>query len=220
MLNVAIVDDENVQTDLLFSLVNKWAIRNSIKVIINTFQDAESFLFSWYDNKSFDVLLLDIQMSGMNGIDLAKNIRKSDDNLSIIFITGLSDYISDGYDVSALHYLLKPVQEDKLFACMDKACIKAKKDQPSIIVNVNGEVVRILEDELIFVEAFAHTIFLQSTKNSYEVKMSISSLEKSLNPTKFVRCHRSYIVGIRYVSKICKTDLTLDNSIKFAKIIF
>lgn len=150
-------------------------------------------------------------MKGMNGIELAKKIRESDDKLSIIFITGLSDYMSVGYDVSALHYLIKPVDEKKLFSCLDKACGRISKEQSFIIVNIEGENVRILQSELVSAEAFGHYIKLETLKAAYEIKMNISELEKVLDKDHFIRCHRSYIVGIRYISRIGKKELTLEN---------
>lgn len=211
MLDLAIVDDEVTQTKLLSSFVTKWASQNNITIDIQTFSSAESFHFEWCGNRNFDVLLLDVQMNGMSGIELAKEIRKQDENVCIIFIKGLSDYIQEGYEVSALHYLLKPVKEEKLFTCLDKGLLKIKKERPSIVLNTESEMVRILQEEIVYAEAFAHFIFLQTTKASYEVKMGISELEKALLQPLFIRCHRSYIVGLKYIAKIGKSELTLDN---------
>lgn len=211
MLNIAIVDDENTQALFLSKLVNHWAAENNKLVSISTYPSAGSFHFAWCEKRDFDILLLDIQMKDINGIELAKEIRKSDDKLSIIFITGLSDYIEVGYDVSALHYLIKPVKEEKLFFCLDKAGAKIYKEQPSILVNSDGETIRILQQDLIYAEAFAHSVYLQTAKAGYDVKMSISELDNKLDKTLFIRCHRSYIVGIKYIARIGKVDLTLDN---------
>lgn len=210
MLNIAIVDDEEAQAKLLSVYAAAWAKQNNKVASVHTYSNAESFYFEWCENKSFDVLLLDIQMDGMNGIELAKEIRKHDENLSIIFITGLSDYIQEGYEVSALHYLIKPVDEEKLYACLDRACIKVKREQPSIVINSDSETVRILQEELIYAEAFAHTIFLQTVKSGFEARMNIGELEKALLPDLFIRCHRSYIAGLKYISKIGKSELMLD----------
>jgi DNA-binding LytR/AlgR family response regulator len=211
MLNISIVDDENTQTLLLSNLVKQWAYGNNKPISVQTFPSAESFHFAWCQDHSFDILLLDIQMQGMNGVELAKEIRKSDEKLCIIFITGLADYIESGYDVSALHYLLKPVNEGKLFACLDKACSRISIEQPTIVVTSQGQTIRILQREIIFAEASAHYVQLLTTACSHEIKMNISELEKMLAKNLFIRCHRSYIIGIRYISKIGKTDLTLDN---------
>jgi DNA-binding LytR/AlgR family response regulator len=208
---IAICDDEELQIQLLSKLVVAWSKKSSKEIEILTYRNAESFFFQWSNDKSFDILLLDIQMSGESGIELAKKIRKSDESLSIIFITGLSDYIDEGYEVSALHYLIKPVKEDKLYTCLDKACKKIVKEQKSILVGVDGVNIRIMQEDIIYTEAFAHAVLIQTTKNSYEVKKSIGELEKELDGAMFVRCHRSYLANLKYISKIAKTDITLDN---------
>lgn len=211
MLNIAIVDDEDAQALLLSKQVKQWAAENNKQIYISTFPSAEAFHFTWCENQGFDILLLDIQMKDMNGIELAKEIRKSDDKLTIIFITGLSDYIEVGYDVSALHYLIKPVKEEKLFFCLDKACAKLYRELPSILVVSKGEIIRILQQDLVYAEVFAHSIYLQTIKTGYDIKMSIRELEEKLDKTLFIRCHRSYIVGIKYIARIGKADLILDN---------
>jgi DNA-binding LytR/AlgR family response regulator len=211
VLNIAIVEDENVQALLLSKMVNQWSFKNNKPITIKLFSNSESFYFAWCEDKSFDILLLDIQMKGMNGLELAKEIRKSDDKLLIIFSTGLTDYIGVGYDVSALNYLIKPVDERKLFSCLDKACSRVSKEKSFIIANTVGENVRILESELISAEAFGHYIKLETLKYTYEIKMNISELEKALDKDHFIRCHRSYIVGIRYISRIWKKEITLES---------
>lgn len=222
MLNIAIVDDEDVQALLLSKMANKWSFKNNKPTTIKLFSNSESFYFAWCEDKSFDILLLDIQMKGMNGIELAKEIRKSDDKLCIIFITGLSDYISVGYDVSALQYLIKPVDDKKLFYCLDKAYGRISKEQSSIIVNIEGENVRILQSEIVSAEAFGHYIRLETLKSAYEIKMNISELEKALDKDHFIRCHRSYIVGIKYISRIGKKEIILENgkNISISRILY
>lgn len=107
-IKIAVCDDEKTETSYLKSLVYKWAKNNNIAASVSTFESAESFLFNYVDDKTFNILLLDIQMKGLNGIYLAKRIRKGSENggfsnetMQIIFITGFPDYMAEGYDVSA-----------------------------------------------------------------------------------------------------------------------
>ena len=100
-IKIAVCDDEHQQTEYIKSLVNKWADVKNIEINIDMFDSAENIKSVWSENKNFDILLLDIEMSGQNGVELAKDIRKTDEKLVIIFVTGFADYISEGYDVSA-----------------------------------------------------------------------------------------------------------------------
>ena len=118
-LNVTICEDNAEQTELLISFVCEWAKFSKIKVSIASYDSAESFLFAYESDKQVDVLLLDIQMKELDGVTPAKQLRREGSQMQIVFITGLPDFIADGYDVSALHYLIKPVCTEKLFTVLD-----------------------------------------------------------------------------------------------------
>lgn len=211
IINIAICDDEKIQVELLEKYVNDWANGRSIRVIIETFYSAESFDFSWSMDKKYDILLLDIQMSGQNGIELAKRIRKEDDILNIIFITAISDYIQEGYDVEAINYLIKPIKENKLYECLDRSAQKIPKEEKTILIDVEGEIHRIIEDDILYIEAFSHSIEINTIDGKYTIRKSIGTIEEELDESGFVRCHRSYIVGLKHIKRIGKIELELDN---------
>ena len=209
-LYIAICDDEHQQTEYTKMLVNKWADENNIKINIKMFNSAENFKSEWGENKRFDILLLDIQMGGQNGIELAREIRQSDTKLVIIFITGFVDYMPEGYDVSALHYLIKPVKEDKLFEVLKKAKEQLNNEEQIFLVQTPDTMVKVPFDDILYIESFAHYIIIQTKTDSIETRANISEIEKSVG-NKFIRCHRSYIVGLKHISRITKTDMILDN---------
>lgn len=211
LMNIAICDDENQQTEYLKKIISCWADNTDHTVCIHTFESAESFSFTWSENKCFDILLLDIQMGGQSGIELAKTIRKQDENIVIIFVTGMPQYIEEGYEVSALHYLMKPIKENKLLEVLDKAITRLNKIEPSLILTSDGESIKLLQKDILYIEAFAHTVALYTMSDTYEIKKSISKMIDELDSNTFVRCHRSYIVGIRAISRIKKMDIILDN---------
>lgn len=210
-VNIAIIDDEKVQVALLEKYIHRWACENNIKTIIEAFNSAESFEFSWSMDKKYNIILLDIQMKGQNGIELAKKIRQEDEILNIIFITAIADYIADGYDVSALNYLIKPIKEDKLYECLNKAILKIPKKEKTVLVDVDGGIQRIMQNDIIYIEAFAHYIEINTVSGKYTTRKSISTIEKELDNNIFIRCHRSYIVGLKYIKRISNSELQLDN---------
>lgn len=211
VIRIAVVDDEKIQVELLEKYLQNWAQKKDIKAIVESFYNAESFEFSWSMDKKYDILLLDIQMSGLNGIELAKKIRKEDNIINIIFITAVTDYIQEGYDVSAINYLIKPVREQKLYECLDRAVCKISKEEKTILINEDGEIIRITQSHIVYIEAFAHSIDVNTMEKSYATRKSISMIEKELDECIFIRCHRSYIVGLRYIKRIGTNQLELDN---------
>ena len=110
MYRIAICDDSFEDIEFLKSIVKAWEKEREQNVSISTFNSSENFLFNYAEDKSFDILLLDIEMGNMDGVSLAKALRKDGCDIEVAFITGYPDFISDGYEVNALHYLMKPVK--------------------------------------------------------------------------------------------------------------
>lgn len=210
---IAICDDSSPDSEYAAKLVREWSRSSRNSTDISTFPSAEAFLFEYADDKSYDILLLDIEMGRMDGVELAKQIRCDNNAVQIVFITGFPDYIAEGYDVSALHYLMKPVSAVKLSAVLDKAVGNLNKVEKSVIFTVDGEALRIPTRDIISVEAAAHTCIVTAADKTFEVRSTISDIEKLLDGD-FIRCHRSYIVGIRFIKSIAKTDIVLDSGAK------
>ena len=114
----AICDDSTTDAEFVGSILHQWAAERGIEVESERFASADAFLFRYAEDKSFDLLLLDVEMPGTDGVTLAKTVRQENEAVQIVFITGYSDYIAEGYDVAALHYLMKPLKEEKLFSVL------------------------------------------------------------------------------------------------------
>ena len=205
-ITIALCDDDSEQIKNLRRLIGEWADGKPFAVNIAGYESGEQFLFEYTDNPC-DLLLLDIEMSGINGMELAKKLRSAGDMLPIIFITGYSDYMSDGYDVEALHYLLKPVETDKLFAVLDRYAAKQGRSEEIILTTAEGAC-RTAVDSIAYIEAFGRkTAVHLRDKTVLECNMSISGFEKIGG---FIHCHRSYIVNLEQVKSITKTALILE----------
>lgn len=209
--DIAVCDDEPADVQLLSRLVSKWASVNRYIVSIETFKSAEEFLFKT-ENGGKNIVLLDIEMGEMNGVELAKSIRRKNHEMQIIFVTGYMDYIQDGYDVEALNYLLKPVKEEKLFAVLNRAAEHLKSCEKALLLFINDETVRIPLYEIKFLEVRKNYVTVHANEE-FEVKKTLSDLEKNLDES-FFRTGRSYIINLRFIKKITKSDVYLtDGSI-------
>ncbi len=207
---IAVCDDNQTDLRYITAIVSDWAEAAQTAVQIQAFPSAEAFLFRYAEDKAFDILLLDIEMGEMDGVALAKEVRRENDAVQIVFLTGFSDFISEGYEVSALHYLMKPISSEKLAAVLDKAVAHLEKQEQSVIFTTQGNTVRLPVGDVMFVEAFAHSCTVTTTRGTFALRTGISEIEQMLGEG-FTRCHRSYLVGIRHIRTIGKEAVTLDN---------
>ena len=201
----AICDDESLQSNYLKSLVMAWSEEKELDCSVKTISSAESLLF--HGCEEFDILLLDIEMAGMNGVELAKRVRERDETSVIIFVTGYSEYIAEGYDVQALNFLVKPIDRAKLFSVLDKAARLLSKNERSISLEQKGEVYLVPLREIRFIEVSGNYVSVHA-KTTLTVKKTLAELEKLLDD-RFVRTGRSFIVNLTYVRRITKTDVFL-----------
>lgn len=211
MINIAVCDDEKSQLEYLSNIIKKWSDTTNKPCVLSLFESAEEFWFEYGKNR-FDIAVLDIQMSGQNGMELAKELRKLNDKISIIFVTGISDFIGEGYNVYAVNYLLKPIDENRLFDALSAASERNNtSDNKKIILEIDGETIAIYEDEIEYLEAFSHSTSVYTESGALEVQSGMSAVMAKFSADKFVKCHRSYGINLKCVKLIKKYEVLLDS---------
>ncbi len=207
MLNITICDDNAQERGYIKSLVLGWAEQSGTEAYVREYPSAQSLLFA-YEDESPDILLLDIEMPGMNGVELAKKLRARRQTAQIIFITGYPDFIAEGYEVEALHYLLKPVSPEKLSEVLYRAAVKISQTEKKILVPHDGGEIALPLSEIHFIEAQRQYCVIFAASGEYRLKTPISELETRLDGY-FLRVQRSFIVNLREVLRINRTELIL-----------
>lgn len=206
---VAICDDSDADRQYIMDMVRSWASAAGHEVQIDGFPSAESFLFRYAGESDYDILLLDIEMGAMDGVTMAKELRKSNDTVQIIFITGYSDYISEGYEVAALHYLMKPVNEEKLCLVLDRAAEKLAKNERVLNFEVSGEMVRVPIYQIRYADVLGNYVTVHALTD-VTVKMTLGELEKQLDE-RFYRVGRSALVNLTQISRVTRTEIRLND---------
>ena len=200
---IAICDDDAGQAARLQADVTDWAHG---ACAVTCFPSAEAFRFA--GDTDWDILLLDVEMPGMSGIDLAKRLRGAGCLAEIIFITSHFECMAEGYEVDALHYLVKPVPAEKLRAVLDRAAARLAVEPPSIVIACEEGNVKFYESELLYAESFLHDLVLHTTGPDYRIRESISAFAGRLSAD-FFRTHRSYLVNLKAVVRIGRTSVLL-----------
>lgn len=206
---IAICDDSDADRQYLSGLISRWAEDTGNIVQTYSFASAENFLFCYAEKNDYDILLLDIEMGGMDGVTMAKKLRLDNDTIQIVFITGYSDYISEGYEVAALHYLMKPVKKDKLFSVLNRAVVKISKNENILNLESHGEMIRIPVYQIRYAEVFGNYVTIH-TSEELTVKMPLYELEKKLDD-RFFRVSRSSIVNLTRIVRVTKTEIKLND---------
>lgn len=194
-MNIAYCEDEKIQKEILEELLCRWG-----KVDLVWYESAEQMLFECDGRYPFDLIILDIQMRNQNGMELARQIRRDDPQVPLLFLTATKEYVFEGYEVNALRYLIKPIQPSQLFAILGEIQASTKR---SILLNGN----RIDLNALVYVEAEAHYCHLVFEDHRQKEKIGIRELKTMLDDS-FVMIHRSYLVNIAKVDQIRREELS------------
>lgn len=206
---IAICDDAKGDRQYVLDMVQRWGNRSGHMIRTNIFTSAENFLFHYEEESDYDILLLDIEMGQMDGVTLAKKLRKNNNTIQIIFITGYSDYISEGYEVAALHYLMKPVKEEKLCSVLDRAVEKLSQNERVLFFQSNGEMIRVPIYQINYAEVSGNYVTIHALTD-VTVKMTLGELEKQLDE-RFYRVGRASIINLTQVSRVTKREIVLND---------
>ena len=209
MYRVAICEDDVKQLEYLNICIEKILKKINAFYEILLFKSGEDLIKNGIDN--IDIFLLDIQMSGLSGMDIAKILRDNDNDSEIIFITGIVDYIQEGYKVRAYRYLLKPINfeelEENFLSCIEDI---SKKSNKFILLKNKNEMSRVLIKDITYIEVIIRDIIIHTVYDkSYSMKNSMDNIENSLKKYNFFRCHRSYLINIDYIETIQKNEVII-----------
>ena len=206
---VAIVDDSTTDAEFVQVILNSWAEQRQANIQAEAFPSAEAFLFRYAEDKDWDILLLDIEMGAMDGVTMAKRVRQDNVAVQIVFITGYSDYIAEGYEVAALHYLMKPVNREKLLTVLERAMEKRKQEERCLNLEAYGEMVRIPFYEIRYLDVHQNYVTVHA-KADYTVKRTLGDFEKELDD-RFFRVGRGMILNLKYIQRVTKTEVRLSD---------
>lgn len=208
--NISVIDDNTADTEYISALVARWTKECGHTAHILAFPSAEAFLFQYEDEKTFDILLLDIEMGEMNGVDLAKKIRFQNDAVQIVFITGYPDFIAEGYEVAALHYLMKPVSFEKLNAVLRKAAANLKKAERRLRVTYDHRTDLVPFSQILYIEAQKQYVLIHTFDETYRMKHSFTETIEELDAF-FFKCQRSFCVNLSHITRIKSSSVLLKN---------
>ena len=211
-MRIAICEDEKVILDFETSLVTQWATGAGCPLQLDTYVSAEQFLFESEDKAPYDVLIFDIQMKNMNGMELAKTLRRRGSDAVIIFITGVPDYAIEGYEVGAVRYILKPVKAEVLNGLLDNAWAeRQKKAEDFFVLGQGADLEKICFDKIIYIEARGQYVCMKGLDFEREWKAGFAETVAGFEGRGFFCLRRGLMVNLAHVAKITRTDCLLED---------
>lgn len=204
-MNIAVVDDEKVVREHICSLIQAGRPKSRVE----SYATGEELLAS---GKRFDIVFLDIQMDGMNGIEAAGRLREMQAETVLIFITASREYVFDALDLYAFQYLLKPVDEKKFAEVLERAAIQAGKKKEKKKLFIRAKNLTLDQPDILYIESKAKKVEIHTvgTGKSIEIYATMEDLEAQLGE-EFYRCHRAYIVNMAHIAEYGRDSITLTN---------
>ncbi len=207
-MNIAVVDDEKVIMEQISGLVRK----QMPDCYLESYATGEGLLEAV---KRFDIVFLDIQMDGMDGIETARSLRKKQDDIVLIFVTGNREYLFDALDLYAFHYLLKPVDENKFREVLERAAgeVEKKKEKRGLFIKKRN--LMLDQADILYIESRAKKVEIHTdgSKDIIEIYATMEELEGQLGED-FYRCHRAYIVNMAHITEYDNDSITITNGDK------
>lgn len=196
LIKIAVCDDDNNMIQELISKICDYMDKTSYNADILAFSCAEDLLKC---NESFDIVFLDIQMGGLNGMEAAKRLRQSGSESFLIFVTILKEYVYDAFSVEASEYLLKPLDSQRFQSTMDRILSYIGEKKTAVLTIQKASWCQSIRlTDILYCEAINRKIFVHTKKEIIDYYFRINELERQLSPD-FFCCHRSYLVNLQAV---------------------
>lgn len=198
MVKIAVVDDESAAVNLLEGYLNQYADENGTIMKLKRFPNADEFLKA--DTHAFDIVFMDIDMPGSNGINASRELRKINKSIVLLFVTNLAQYAIAGYEVDALDYVLKPINYFSFKLKIQKALETVRRVQGTLLtINSDHGQQLVRDSEVFYIEIQGHTLIYHTLHGDLAETGTLKQVESQLKESGFYRCNYCYLVNLRHV---------------------
>lgn len=206
-MRIAICDDEQRFIDDFRRVTDK--LYAGLDIVVDAFSDGNELLRS-FEYRAYELVFLDIEMPGMDGLTLAERLRGMSEKVAIVFLTGHIEYAIKGYEVNALRYLTKPADEGKIRDVIDRVMKTISESKHLWIKTDMGEIKLMLED-ILFIESHNQNVVFNTASDSFSVRGNMNDYEKQLEPDGFYRIHRGYLVALAKIRRISGREVVMED---------
>lgn len=211
LIKIAIVEDSPEDSSNCVALLEKYSSEKGLNFDIETFNSGDSF--SMHYKSQYDFIILDINLSLSNGIDIARDIRLKDEEVIIMFATNLAKYATHGYEVDAIDFALKPLSYASFYLKLEKVMKRlSSRDNSFIMVVCKDGMYKLDISSILYIEVISHDIIFHLTNGTEMVTSgTLKKYEEELKSHWFLRCNSCYLVNARKIRRVDKLDIELVN---------
>lgn len=203
MLYFAVVDDQLLDRKHMKECIDYLGEITGDTISVDFYDNPTTFLVSY--KPDYDVILMDIEMPEMNGIDVVRKIREVDKMVSVLFITNMAQFVFQGYEVNAVDYIVKPIDKFGFVLKMKRVLsLREGLNKDAIIINKDGVINKFETRSIKYFEVQGHYVIIHALDGNKTFYSTLKNIAKQLNPVVFARCNRYCVVNLRYVDKIEK----------------
>ena len=209
MIEIAIVEDEAEHAKMLENYIRRYAGEHGDAFAVTCFSNPIPFLEQY--TAKYDIIFMDIRMPLMSGMDAARRLRELDKNVVLIFITSLTQYAVEGYEVNALSYIVKPATYTDFSLKFTRAYEQVRRNEGNMVyLPTENGMVKLSPAEIVFCEVSGHTVILHTVRGDFSRYASLRAVEERLCGEYFAKCNHCYLVNLRYVKDLSKNETELN----------
>ena len=214
MLKIAVCDDDIEFLNILKTIISDYLDDKKLQYLIDEYFSGNEFVSDQTDMTQYDIVFLDVNMDGLNGIETAERLRISCPNTFLVFVTAFINYALAGYKVEAIRYVLKDNRhlEDNVHEALDVILSKMQRVSKYIEYEFNVGVRRLYPEDIIYVESNLHKLIFHvnmDNENTYSIYKKLDDVENDLSDNCMCRIHKSYLVNMRYAKHLERYSLEL-----------
>lgn len=216
MYRIGICDDEMEFCTEIEEFVQKYAEKEKITVETEVFTSGEDFFEVMSDEKTFDLLFLDIELGGIDGVEVGRRLREKVENeaMQIVYVSSKESYAMQLFQIRPFDFLTKPVTMDKITRVLSEYKRLFIDRNIFFTYNVGKSTYRISENDILYFQCEGKKIHVITTKDNREYYGKMADVEKQISMNKFCVVHKSYIVNINYVSEFCPNEVVMCNEVR------
>ena len=200
MYMITIVEDDRKEAESLEKLVREYFVRHSQPCYIHIFGTSMDFIKSRINH---DIVFMDIRMDQLDGLEVARLMRKVDESCILIFVTHMAQLAIKGYEVDALDFIVKPADEFSIGYVLDKALKRLREAGGKVVpIKTPDGLVMVMDHEILYVEVYDHNLIYHTLQGDFTARGRLLDVKETLGEERFVSCNRSFLVNLRHVSGI------------------